>query len=206
MKRVALYARVSTGGQTVDNQLRELEQVGSRIGWEIVERYVDHGISGAKGRAERPELDRMMKAVIRREFDLVAAWSVDRLGRSLQELVSILNELRERKVDLYLHQQGLDTSTSSGRAMYQMLGVFAEFERSIIVERIHAGLARARAQGKRLSRPLTPEAAQERIRELRARGLSVRRVAEEVGVSKSTVANYDKRPRIPSTPSDEIKA
>lgn len=206
MKRVVLYARVSTGGQTVENQLRELELVGSRIGWEIVGRYVDQGISGAKGRAERPELDRMMKAMIRREFDLVAAWSVDRLGRSLQELVSILNELRERKVDLYLHQQGLDTSTSSGRAMYQMLGVFAEFERSIIVERIHAGLARARAQGKRLSRPLTPEAAQERIRELRARGLSVRRVAEEVGVSKSTVANYDKRPRIPSTPSDDIKA
>ena len=195
MKRVALYARVSTGGQTVDNQLRELEQVGSRIGWQVVDRFVEQGVSGAKGRAERPELSRMMRAVIRGEIDLVAAWSVDRLGRSLQELVAILNELRERKVDLYLHQQGLDTSTASGRAMYQMLGVFAEFERAIIVERIHAGLARARAQGKRLSRPLTPEAAQERIRELRAQGMSVRRVAEEVGVSKSTVANYDKPQR-----------
>lgn len=192
MKRVALYARVSTGGQTVENQLRELEQVGSRIGWEIVDRYIDQGISGAKGRAERPELDRMMRAVIRGELDVVAAWSVDRLGRSLQELVSLLNELRERRVDLYLHQQGLDTGTPSGRAMYQMLGVFAEFERAIIIERIKAGMTRARAQGKRLSRPLTPEAVQERIRELRARGMSVRRVAEEVGVSKSTVANYDK--------------
>lgn len=192
MKRVVIYARVSTGGQTVENQLRELELVGSRVGWEIVGRYVDQGISGAKGRAERPELGRMMKAVIRREFDLVAAWSVDRLGRSLQELVSILNELRERKVDLYLHQQGLDTSTAAGRAMYQMLGVFAEFERAIIVERIHAGLARARAQGKRLSRPLTPEAAVERIRELRARGMSLRLIAEELGVSKSTVANYSR--------------
>ena len=192
MKRVALYARVSTGGQTVENQLRELEQVGSRIGWQIVDRYIDQGISGAKGRAERPELDRMMRAVIRGELDVVAAWSVDRLGRSLQELVSLLNELRERRVDLYLHQQGLDTGTPSGRAMYQMLGVFAEFERAIIIERIKAGMTRARAQGKRLSRPLTPEAAVERIRELRARGMSVRRVAEEVGVSKSTVANYDK--------------
>lgn len=115
MKRVALYARVSTGGQTVDNQLRELEQVGSRIGWEIVDRFVEQGVSGAKDRAERPELGRMMRAVIRGELDLVAAWSVDRLGRSLQELVAILNELRERKVDLYLHQQGLDTSTASGR-------------------------------------------------------------------------------------------
>ena len=192
MKRVALYARVSTGGQTTDNQLRELEQVGSRLGWQVVDRYIEHGVSGAKGRAERPELARMMRAVIRGELDLVGAWSVDRLGRSRQELVSILNELRERGVDLYLHQQGLDTGTASGRAMYQMLGVFAEFERAIIVERIHAGLARARAQGKRLSRPLTPEGVQERIRELRARGMSLPRIAEEVGVSKSTVANYDK--------------
>ena len=101
MKRVALYARASTGGQAVDNQLREFEQVGARVGWQIVER----GVSGAKGRAERPELARMMRAVIRGEVDLVAAWSVDRLGRSLQELVAILNELRERKVDLYLHHR-----------------------------------------------------------------------------------------------------
>lgn len=193
MKRVALYARVSTGGQTVENQLRELEQVGSRIGWQIIDRYIDQGISGAKGRAERPELDRMMRAVIRGELDVVAAWSVDRLGRSLQELVSLLNELRERQVDLYLHQQGLDTGTPSGRAMYQMLGVFAEFERAIIIERIKAGMTRARAQGKRLSRPLTPETVQERICELRARGMSMRRIADEVGVSKSTVSNYTSR-------------
>ncbi len=123
---------------------------------------------------------------------MVAAWSVDRLGRSLQELVGILNELREREVDLYLHQQGLDTATPSGRAMYQMLGVFAEFERAIIIERIKAGMTRAKAQGKRLSRPLTPEEVQERIRELRAQGMSLRRIGEEVGVSKSTVANYVK--------------
>ncbi|MBX3671031.1 MAG: recombinase family protein [Rhodocyclaceae bacterium] len=190
MKRVALYARVSTGGQTVENQLRELEQVGSRIGWQVVDRYIDQGISGAKGRAERPELARMMRAVIRGELDVVAAWSVDRLGRSLQELVSLLNELRERRVDLYLHQQGLDTGTPSGRAMYQMLGVFAEFERAIIIERIKAGMTRARAQGKRLSRPLIPKVTAERIRELRTAGMSLRRIADEVGVSKSTVANY----------------
>jgi DNA invertase Pin-like site-specific DNA recombinase len=132
MKRAALYARVSTGGQTVENQLRELEAVAARAGWEIVERYVDQGVSGAKGRAQRPALDALHKAVIRGEVDVVAAWSVDRLGRSLQELILILNELRERNVDLYLHQQGLDTATPSGRAMYQMLGVFAEFERAIM--------------------------------------------------------------------------
>ncbi len=101
---------------TTENQLRELEAVAGRLGWEIVARYVDAGISGAKGRSERPALDAMLKAVIRREVDLVAAWSVDRLGRSLQELVGILSELREREVDLYLHQQGLDTGTPSGES------------------------------------------------------------------------------------------
>ncbi len=123
---------------------------------------------------------------------MVAAWSVDRLGRSVQDLVGILNEIREREVDLYLHQQGLDTATPSGRAMYQMLGVFAEFERAIIVERIKAGMARAREQGKRLSRPMTPEEIQERIQELRAQGHSLRWIGEELGVSKSTVGNYTK--------------
>ncbi len=192
MKRAALYARVSTGGQTTENQLRELEAVASRLGWEIVGRFVDEGISGAKGRHERPALDQLLKAVIRREVDLVAAWSVDRLGRSLQELVGFLNELRERNVDLYLHQQGLDTGTPSGRAMYQMLGVFAEFERAIIIERIKAGMARAKEQGKLLSRPMTPEEIQERIKELRAKGHSLRWIGEELGVGKSTVEKYSK--------------
>jgi DNA invertase Pin-like site-specific DNA recombinase len=192
MKRVALYARVSTGGQTVHNQIRELEAVGKRLGWEIVERYVDEGISGMKGRDQRPALAEMLKAVIRREVDVVAAWSVDRLGRSLQELVAILSDLREREVDLYLHQQGLDTGTPSVRAMYQMLGVFAEFERAIIVERVKSGLARAKEQGRHGGRPLTPEELQTRIRELRALGHSLRWIAEELGTSKSTVERYTK--------------
>src|SRR3712207_5469564 len=96
MKRAALYARVSTGGQTVENQLLELRAVGKRLGWQIVEEFVDEGISGAKGRDKRPALDSMLKAVIRGEVDVVAAWSVDRLGRSIQDLVGILNEIRAR--------------------------------------------------------------------------------------------------------------
>src|ERR671916_667699 len=123
MKRAALYARVSTGGQTVDNQLHELRQVATRLNWEVVEEFVDQGISGSKGRDKRPALDSMLRAVIRGEVDVVAAWSVDRLGRGVQDLVGLLNEIRERDCDLYLHQQGLDTATPSGRAMYQMLGV-----------------------------------------------------------------------------------
>ena len=152
MKRIALYLRVSTSKQDTHNQRRELEAVATRSGWEIVRVFQDAGISGAKGREERPGLDAMLKAVNAREFDLVAAWSVDRLGRSLTDLLSILQHLKDKGVDLFLHQQGLDTSTTAGKAMFQMLGVFAEFERGIIRERVNAGLARARASGVKLGR------------------------------------------------------
>jgi DNA invertase Pin-like site-specific DNA recombinase len=128
-RRVAIYARVSTDGQSVDNQLRLLSTVAARHGWEAVVTYTDQGISGAKGRDRRPRLDALCGAVARRDVDVVAAWSVDRLGRSLQDLVAFLEELRAKGVDLYLHVQGLDTSTPAGGAMFQMLGVFSEFER-----------------------------------------------------------------------------
>jgi DNA invertase Pin-like site-specific DNA recombinase len=149
-KRIALYLRVSTSKQDTHNQRRELEAVAARSGWEIVRVFQDNGISGAKGRDGRPGLDAMLKAVNAREFDLVAAWSVDRLGRSLTDLLSILQHLKDKGVDL--HQQGLDTSTTAGKAMFQMLGMFAEFERGIIKERVNAGLARARANGTKLGR------------------------------------------------------
>ena len=151
-KRVAFYLRVSTGEQTTENQRRELEQVAKRSGWQVVEIYEDAGISGANGREKRPAFDKLLKDASRREFDLVAAWSVDRLGRSLQHLVAFLGELHALKIDLYLHQQGIDTTTPAGKAMFQMMGVFAEFERAMMRDRIRAGLARARAQGKRLGR------------------------------------------------------
>ena len=120
--------------------------------------FSDNGISGAKGRKDRPGLDALLKGVARREFDMVAAWSVDRLGRSLQDLIEVLSDLHAKGVDLYLHQQGLDTSTPSGRAMYQMMGVFAEFERAIIRERVMSGLARAKAEGVTLGRPALEDA------------------------------------------------
>jgi DNA invertase Pin-like site-specific DNA recombinase len=129
----------------------------------------------------------MLKAATRREFDLVAAWSVDRLGRSLQDLIGLLGELHALRVDLFLHQQGLDTSTPAGKAMFQMMGVFAEFERAMIRERVQAGLQRARAQGKRLGRPRVAEHLEERIRTLRAGGMGIRKVAREVGVGVSVV-------------------
>jgi DNA invertase Pin-like site-specific DNA recombinase len=151
-KRVGVYLRVSTDGQTTQNQRRELEAVAALSGWEVVDFYEDAGISGSNGREKRPGFDRLLKDATARKINMVAVWSVDRLGRSLQHLVGFLNELQALNCHLYLHQQAIDTTTPSGRAMFQMCGVFAEFERSMIVERVNAGLARAKANGVKLGR------------------------------------------------------
>jgi hypothetical protein len=145
-RRAALYVRVSTSdrGQSVENQLQPLQEAAARLGWSIVAVFRDEGISGAKGRQSRPGLDALLKGVARREFDLVAAWSVCRLGRSLSDLIGLLGELRSRDIDLYLHQQALDTSTPSGRMLFGMLSVFSEFERAMIRDRVLAGLDRAK--------------------------------------------------------------
>jgi len=194
-KRVALYLRVSTGEQTTKTQRRELEAAAERHGWTVSATFEDAGISGAKGRKDRPGLDAMLKAVARREIDMVMAWSVDRLGRSLGDLLGTLQELHAKEVDLYLHQQGLDTSTPTGRAMFGMLGVFAEFERALITERVKAGLARVKAEGPRagkqaIGRPkletADPKRA-EKVRAMRADGVGVRKIARELGVGVGTV-------------------
>jgi DNA invertase Pin-like site-specific DNA recombinase len=187
MKRVAIYLRVSTSKQETSNQRRELEAVAARSGWQIVKVFQDAGISGAKGRDKRPGLDALLKAVNGKEFDMVAAWSVDRLGRSLTDLLGILQALHDKGVDLFLHQQGLDTSTSAGRAMFQMLGVFAEFERGIIRERVNAGLARARANGTKLGRRPVKPAVEARIRQLRARGDGILKIGKKLGIGTSVV-------------------
>ncbi len=191
MKKIALYARVSTTGQTTDNQLAELREVASRHDWDIVAEFVDHGISGAKGRDQRPEFDAMLKAAMRREFDLIAAWSVDRLGRSLQDLVSFLSEVHAKGINLYLHRQGLDTTTPAGKAMFQVMGVFAEFEREMIRERINAGLARAKERGTKSGRPIgrprIPDKTLAAIHAARAQGKGIKRIAHEVGCGVGTV-------------------
>jgi DNA invertase Pin-like site-specific DNA recombinase len=202
MKRVAIYLRVSTSKQDTDNQRRELEAVAMRSGWQVVKVYEDAGISGAKGRDKRPGLDAMLKAVNAREFDMVAAWSVDRLGRSLTDLLSILQGLHDKDVDLFLHQQGLDTSTTAGKAMFQMLGVFAEFERGIIKERVNSGLARARANGTKLGRGnrkdgkasadekrwgMSTAAMEKKIRALHKSGVGMLKIGRELGVGTGFV-------------------
>jgi DNA invertase Pin-like site-specific DNA recombinase len=183
-KRVALYLRVSTDSQTTDNQLRELEAVAQRLDWTVVEVLDDAGISGSKGRDKRPGFDKLMKMVARKEIDLIAVWSVDRLGRSLQHLVGFLSEINDRGVDLYLHQQALDTSTPSGRAMFGMLSVFADFEREMIRSRVMAGLARST---KRSGRPRLDPAKVEKIKRSLHAGMGINETARKVRVGVGTV-------------------
>lgn len=185
--RVGIYLRVSTKDQTTDNQRVELERVAQQRGWTVVNVYEDAGISGSKGRDKRPDFDAMLKAVQRGEIDMVAAWSVDRLGRSLSDLVAFLGDLQAIGCNLYLHVQGLDTSTPSGRAMFGMLAVFGEFERAMIVERVNAGIARARAQGKRLGRKPVSAEIEAKIKELRASKMGMLKIAKQLGIGTSVV-------------------
>ncbi len=186
-RRVAIYTRVSTDGQTVSNQLRELRAVAKRHGWRVVKEFNDKGISGANGREKRPGSDALCIGAVRRDFDLVMAWSVDRLGRSLQHLVSFLSDIHANGVDLYLHQQGIDTTTPTGKAMFQMCGVFAEFERAMIQNRINAGLARAKAQGKVLGRAKVNGGIERAVLAGIKQGTGKRKLAKQLGIGVSTV-------------------
>lgn len=187
MKRAGIYLRVSTDQQTTENQLRVLNEVAERAGWAIVAVFEDAGVSGAKGRDKRPGYDALLKAISRREIDMVAAWSVDRLGRSLPDLVAFLSDIQNRGCDLYLHQQAVDTSTPSGRMLFQMLAVFAEFERAIITSRITAGLDRARAKGVQFGRPNLSLDCRTKVQKALIDGLSIRQVAKATGVSTASV-------------------
>ena len=187
MKRCGIYLRVSTDQQTTENQRRVLLDIAGRSGWEVVAVFEDQGISGAKSRDQRPGFDQLLKAVSRREIDMVAAWSVDRLGRSLPDLIAFLSDIQSRSCDLYLHQQSLDTSTPTGRMMFQMLGVFAEFERSMISNRVRAGQQRSRAQGVRFGRPPIPPIDIDKVKVRLAKGQSIRVIAKATQMSTASV-------------------
>jgi DNA invertase Pin-like site-specific DNA recombinase len=196
-KKAAIYVRVSTDRQTVENQVTALREIAERRGWEVVEQYSDAGISGAKGRDNRPGLDRMLKDASKRRFDVVMAWAIDRLGRSLIDLLGTIQTLEACGVDLYLDQQAIDTTTPAGRLMFQVTGAFAEFERSMIRQRVHAGLKRALEAGKTLGRPKISEALEKRIQAQLRAGKGILKVAREVGVGTGTVqriAREIKRP------------
>jgi DNA invertase Pin-like site-specific DNA recombinase len=186
-KRAAIYVRVSTDKQTVENQVRELRRIAERRGWEVVEQYSDAGISGSKGRNDRPGLDQIFKDAQRRHFDVVMAWAIDRLGRSLIDLLGTIQTLEACGVDLYLDQQSIDTTTPAGRLMFQVTGAFAEFERSMIRQRVHAGLKRAVEAGNTLGRPRISAAVEKRIQAQLRAGKGILKVAREVGVGTGTV-------------------
>lgn len=186
-KRVAFYLRVSTGGQTVENQRQELAKAAEQRGWSVVELYSDNGFSGAKGRDKRPAFDRMCKDAVAGKFDIIAAWSVDRLGRSVLHLAQFVEDMRGAGIGLFLLKQGLDSETPTGRAMLGMCSVFAELEREIIRERIHSGLARARSQGKTLGRRPVSARTESQIRELRGKGLGKLKIAKQLSCGVSTV-------------------
>jgi DNA invertase Pin-like site-specific DNA recombinase len=186
--RVALYLRVSTANQTTENQRIDLEQVAHMRNWAIVEIFRDEGISGAKGRNARPALDKLLKDAVRGKFDVVAVWSIDRLGRSLQHLIETVNELRATNVDLYSHKQALDTSTPAGKLAFLVFGALSEYERELIKERVRAGLDRARRDGTKLGRPTNlNDAVRAEILALRSSDVPIRRIAAQLKVGTGTV-------------------
>jgi DNA invertase Pin-like site-specific DNA recombinase len=171
----------------VENQRRELAAAAEQRGWTVVEIYSDNGFSGAKGRDKRPAFDRLCKDAVAGQFDIIAAWSVDRLGRSVLHLAQFVEDMRATGVGLFLLKQGLDSETPTGRAMLGMCSVFAELEREIIKERIHAGLSRARAKGKKLGRKPVDAKVEERIRALREKGMGKVKIARTLEIGVSTV-------------------
>ena len=188
MKKVCLYCRVSTTHQTSENQLRELRAVAERMGYEIVSEFIDNGISGYKSRKDRPALDEMMKHATQRKFEMVLCWSIDRLGRSLQHLVEILNELQAMKVDLFFMQQGMDTTTPIGRMIFSVFGAIGEFERNLIRERVIAGQQRAKASGVHIGRPTKMnDGMRSDIKAMHENGMSIRQIAKSCKVGIGTV-------------------
>ncbi|QWE25395.1 recombinase family protein [Polynucleobacter sp. AP-Elch-400A-B2] len=188
MKKVCLYCRVSTTHQTSENQLRELLAVAERMGYEIDAEFIDNGISGAKSRKDRPALDEMMKLAAKHKFEMVMCWSIDRLGRSLQHLVEILNELQSMKIDLFFMQQGMDTTTPSGRMIFSVFGAIGEFERNLMRERVIAGQQRAKASGVHIGRPTKMnDGIKSAIQAMHENGMSIRQIAKSCKVGIGTV-------------------
>ena len=188
MKKVCLYCRVSTTHQTSENQLRELRAVAERMGYEIDAEFIDNGISGAKSRKDRPALDEMMKLAAKHKFEMVMCWSIDRLGRSLQHLVEILNELQAMKIDLFFMQQGMDTTTPSGRMIFSVFGAIGEFERNLMRERVIAGQQRAKASGVHIGRPTKMnDGIKSAIQAMHENGMSIRQIAKSCKVGIGTV-------------------
>ena len=187
-RHAAIYARVSTSSQTVENQITELREIATRNGWSIVAELSDIGVSGVKGRDQRPAFDELIRRAVRREVDVILVWAIDQLGRSMQHLVSFMNEIQALGIDLYCHQQALNTSTPAGRMVFSVFSALGEYERELIRERIIVGQRRARSQGIRIGRPTKMnEAVRTSVRLLRDKGMSIREIARQLEIEVGTV-------------------
>jgi len=186
MKRIAIYARVSTTDQSTDSQLLDLRRYVSERGWNIFNEYVDEGISGTKD--SRPALNELMNDAKKRRFDVVLVWRFDRFARSTKHLILALEEFKNLGIDFVSYQENIDTSSPLGSAIFTIISAVAQLERDIIAERVKAGLRKARENGKKLGRPKA-SVDTEKIYWLRSKGLSLRAIAKEIGVSRTTVSD-----------------
>ena len=186
--KAVIYARVSTSHQTVDNQLLELRAAASRMGWTVAAELTDHAISGTKGRADRPAWNKLFTMIQRREVDVVMAWSIDRLGRSIKELVGFMDEVQAAGVDLYVHQQAINTATPAGRMVFHIIASLGEFEREIIVERTRSGIARAKSQGVKFGRPSNVnDGTVAAVKMLRAKNIGIQKIATTLNIGVGSV-------------------
>jgi DNA invertase Pin-like site-specific DNA recombinase len=186
--KASIYSRVSTDDQTTANQIERLEAVAKFKGWDVVHRYSDEGISGAKGREQRPGLDAALKGAERHSYDVLMVWSVDRIGRSTIDTLRTSETLRVAGRQLYIDQGNIDTTTPQGQAFYGMHAIFAELERSQIVARVNAGIARARKAGKRLGRPRVDPDIEAKVRGILATGAGINKTAKLAGCANGTVS------------------
>ena len=187
-RKAVIYSRVSTNEQTVENQLKVLREVAEKRGLEVVREISDEGISGAKGRDERPGFDELIKGSVKNEWDIILVWDVTRLGRSLKHLVSFLEDIQSAHCDMYIHQSGIDTSTASGKMMFGMLSVFSEFERSMIRERVIAGQQRAVANGVKLGRKTNVnDGIITAVYHMRQNNVPIKRIAKDLQIGVGTV-------------------
>jgi DNA invertase Pin-like site-specific DNA recombinase len=192
MKKVVIYGRTSTDKQQVENQLNQLREVSNRNDWGIVDEYLDQGYSGSLGRDKRPEFDRLLKDSVRGKFDVVLVWDISRLGRSLQDLISFLNDIQSKNIDLYIDRQGIDTTTPTGRMMFQMISVFSEFERNLIRDRVQLGMDNAKKNGTKSGRSIgrptnVNDSTRSTIIELSGRGMSKSKICRTLGIGVGTL-------------------
>ena len=190
-KTAAIYARVSTDKQKVDMQLNELREFVARSGWTIYQEYIDHSFSGAT--TNRPAFLALMEAARKRKFDTLVVWKLDRLSRSLKDLINTLDELGSCGIDFVSYDNKLDTSTSTGKLVFQIVGAVAEFEKAIIRERVITGLASAKSKGKRLGRPPIPQAVYDKAIKLRSEGISFRKIGKALGIDEGTIRKRIKK-------------